>query len=76
MARDIFSVISGSDYKLKMLTIQFVIDLVWKLNETLNEQMDTDMPMANSDQVAVDLLIESLTNLMMVKITYFNQYLI
>ena len=67
MTRELFSVISGSDYKLKMLTIQFIINLVWKLNENLNEEMDTDSPMPNLNQAVVDLLIESMTTLMMVK---------
>ena len=53
IAREIFSIINCTDYKLKQTIIQFIVDLAWKLGGSMSQPIPT-------------VVIDSLANLIQV----------
>ena len=52
-----------------MTIVQFIIDLIWKLNESnYANQMETDQDDVSKDCESTDLIIEALTSL--IKVTF------
>lgn len=56
-----------------MSIIQFIIDLIWNLSETITNKMETDQLDNNlNESQSIDLIIEAITNL--IKVIQFEHF--
>ena len=50
-----------------MSIIQFIIDLIWNLSETITNKMETDqLDNSSNESQSIDLIIKAITNLIKV----------
>ena len=58
-----------------MSIIQFIIDLIWNLSETITNKMETDQLDNNSNESeSIDLIIEAMANLIkVIQFEYFSK---